>query len=238
MEPTIEQAQNTTATNRMFIASLEWVSSFWAISTLVLTGLAALSGALAWYFSDKLADAKGDELERFKDASKVAISEANATAELAKKDAAEARLALAKFKAPRIDGFDEAKRDRISEKLKPFAGKQFDVGIVAGDAECEMLLPVLESVMKKAGFIQIDWVNTSTVTVIYTRVGQPVVGCITAKNVIVEIDLDKDSELGRAAKSISEALIAEGIPAEGNANTVSRNSNTRAIHLLIGQKME
>lgn len=48
----------------MSIESLESASSFWAISSLVLTGVLAISGALAWYFSDQAGAAKDERLKR------------------------------------------------------------------------------------------------------------------------------------------------------------------------------
>lgn len=184
------------------------------------------------------ANARALELENANLLLSAEIAKANATAATAQKEAAQAKLELEKFRTPRALTLDKTKQERIVGKLKSFSGLQFDVGNTVGDAECDMLLAVLEDIFKNAGLKEVDWVyKPGSGAMMYVRAGRPAAGSVSATNVILEVDAKKHPELWQAARDIAEAIKAEGIPAGAFEDIKSSAGNADVIHLLIGKKM-
>ncbi len=164
------------------------------------------------------------------------IAKANQRAEEAKERAAQANLELARFKAPRTLSPEQQKQ--ISEKLKTFAGRQFDVAILVEPEPQDLLLQV-ENALTAAGWIEIDWKgggNFAEIT--FVRKGRPTVGIATVSGLIVQMHPDQVSELGTAAQALTSALNAEGISAKAEPGLGIDNINTKAIHILIGKKAQ
>jgi hypothetical protein len=143
------------------------------------------------------AGTKAAEAEAKAEGFRLNIAEANQQAEEAKDRAAQASLELAKFKAPRILTLEQ--QGRISEKLKPFAGKQFDVALTT-DPETQDLLLQIETALKAAGWIEIDWTGAA---VTFNRDKQPIAGLVVMSGVVVQMHADQVPELWKAAESLA-----------------------------------
>jgi hypothetical protein len=165
------------------------------------------------------------------------IVQLNERASEAKRKADEAALALEKFKAPRFRGFDKAKQDVVSEKIKPFAGLKFDAALSPNDAECEFLLDALEKVLKNGGLVQIPWKDKNQYTQIMQRDGKPDAGSASVVNIGIEGNFSVHPELLPAARAIASALTDAGIIADAIQTDTSHSLNADVMHLMIGKKM-
>jgi hypothetical protein len=112
--------------------------------------------------------------------------------------------------------------NRIVSKVQPFAGKQFDgdVDITSNDLERVGLTGAIGAVLEKAGWVKVAGAQRSSIA--------------SARGVIIEVDASKDSELLKAAETLSAALNAEGIAARVNPKT--ETDTTNVIHILVGPK--
>ena len=145
--------------------------------------------------------------------------------------AAEAQLALAKFKAPRM--LSETQQGTIADKLRSFAGTTYDAGIgPMGDPEPLYLLKAIAASLARAGWIQVPWTGNSET---YTEPPLAPVGLTMVTNVIVDVHPDQWSKLGRAATALAEALKAEGIDAIADSKSTTIHNDL--IHLRIGRKL-
>jgi multidrug efflux pump subunit AcrA (membrane-fusion protein) len=175
---------------------------------------------------------RGDEARADAAKANQHASEAAERAAEAEQRAAEANLELARIKAPRTLRPDQ--QEHVIAMLKPFAGTQFDVGRVQGDAEAAEFMTVIEAVLQAAGWTQIDWVGGD---IVMTRQGKPTAGLVTATNVAIAVHPENASTLGNAAATLSSALNLEGIAARaGTSGAGFLNSNAGAVHILVGRK--
>ena len=115
-----------------------------ALASGVLTGAALFVSA---WVSSNIADVvqqdadqrilaartRGDEARADAANANQRASEAAERAAEAEQRAAEANLELARLKAPRTLTLEQ--QERVVATLKPFAGTQFDIGVVQGDPE-------------------------------------------------------------------------------------------------------
>jgi hypothetical protein len=168
-------------------------------------------------------------------ANEAATAIATAESDKAKAEAANARLELAKFKAPRVLSLTQLAG--ITTAMGRFPRTQFDVAIgPMGDPEPEVFGRVLATALINAGWIQMDW-NTSDVQMRLTRPGGAAVGYASVTNVIVDIHPSQSARLWPAAQALAVALNADGIDAEAQQGSGGRNTNDNAIHVMIGRKM-
>lgn len=162
---------------------------------------------------------------------KADIANADARAADANARAYEAKLALEKFKAPRI--LTPEQQGRISAKVRQFAGTQFDAGMgPKGDPEPLYLLRSIHAALSSAGWSHIAWTSGGEA---YTEAGMPSIGLTTVTNVIVDVHPDRWAKFGTAARALAEALDAEGIAAIADSQPTS--VNTDAIHVRVGRKL-
>jgi hypothetical protein len=146
--------------------------------------------------------------------------------------AAEANLELARLKAPRT--LRPEQQQRVIAMVKPFAGTQFDIGVVQGDPEAAELMVLIETVLKAAGWSQIDWVGGD---IVLTLAGRPTAGVVTTTNVAIAVHPERASTLENAAAALLTALSSQGIAARaGTSAAAFLNRNADAIHILIGRK--
>ena len=175
---------------------------------------------------------RGDEARADAAKANQRASEAAERAAEAEQRAAEANLELARMKAPRTLRPDQ--QEHVIATLKPFAGTQFDVGLVQGDAEAAEFMSVMEAVLQAAGWTQIDWVGGD---IVMTRQGKPRAGLVTATNVVIAVNPENSSTLGNAAATLSSALNLEGIATRaGTSGAGFLNGNAGAVHILVGRK--
>jgi hypothetical protein len=194
-------------------------------------GIAAVSAFIAGYVGYELTDAVQKEADLRIVEAQSRGEEAKARAAVAEQKAAEAQLALEKFKAPRILNQDQ--QARIAEKLKPFAGAAYDTGMgPKGDPESLYILRSIHAALLLANWNHIAWTGGGET---YTEPEMPPIGLTTVTNVIVDVHPDRWEKLGPAATALAAALAAEGIDAIADSKSTSVNSD--AIHIRIGRKL-
>jgi hypothetical protein len=147
--------------------------------------------------------------------------------------AKEAELALVKFRAPRLPNKEQLAR--IAEKLKPFAGTKFDVGLSGNSGEqadflwrLESALANLEPDVPNAGWIELAWGGLQ-------RGNRPASGSVAAQNVEIHLHPESREKLLPAANGLISVLKEIGIEAK-DAGFNAHSTNVDAIHILIGDK--
>jgi hypothetical protein len=234
-----ERPPTTDDSKRMSLLSSD---SFWTGATAVLTALAAGAGMWALWLTNLSNDKKDAELAKMR----LAIAAANTRAEdgrllaaKAETAAAEARLALEKYRAFRKSSLRDGGIERLAEKLKPFAGLKFDAASTIGDAECDMLLTALLGAMQKAGMEHVAWQDKNPAALTWTSLskGLPSVGSVSATNVIIELDGALHPELWPVVQGVASAFNSEGIETGAFAEVKTNAKNPDVVHLLIGRKL-
>ena len=123
-------------------------------------------------------------------------------------------------------------QERISSKIRQFAGVHFDFGS-NGESESLGLLDLIEETLKQAMWDEINWSGTQTIT----RSGGREVGIIYDSGVVVGVEQQQQAELLPAAKALASALSSEGIKSEAKfTGGVIPNTNHNAIHVMVGSK--
>jgi len=150
------------------------------------------------------------------------------------KETTEAQLALAKYRAQRALLPDAQKQ--VAEALKQYAGTIFDAGVPVGDTECSRLLDTLEGALHAAGFVQVPWTSRLPGASALARPNKPLVGGVAAIGVVLEVDTKAHPELFPIAQAIAEAFTKGGVPAFAFPEVKTLATNSKAIHLLVGQK--
>jgi hypothetical protein len=138
------------------------------------------------------------------------------------KEAAEARLALARLGTPRVKLLTPAALDLVAEKLKPFAGTKFDTGLAGSSGEQADFLWALETALTNlpppenrpnAGWIEIPWgfdrvgVGASALR----RGTRPISGPVAAQNVEIHLSPAFRPQLLAAAAEVSIPRQSRGL---------------------------
>jgi hypothetical protein len=134
---------------------------------------------------------------------------------------------LAKLMMPgmQMPGFLSVEQHyQIVSKVKPFAGKQFDVDIdiTSSGVERAGLLGSLIAALIEAGWIQVD------------RREPPSTNLASVRGIAVNVDASNNSELLVAAATLASALNAEGIAATTNLRAENGTASANVIHILAG----
>jgi hypothetical protein len=143
--------------------------------------------------------------------------------------AAEAKLELAKFKAPRELSIDQ--QQRIISKCKTFPGTPF-IFLVNPTPEAVSFLAVIEEILVSS----CGWSEQSDDVfgfVIPTPKGHKVRMQWGMSGIGVYFSPERTSDLGPPAKALADAFTAEGVSAGAATNPTA---NTKAIYILVGQK--
>jgi hypothetical protein len=160
------------------------------------------------------------------------IAAANARAAEADQKAAEAKLELEKFKAPR--SLDRAQLERITEAMKPFSGFPFDFSIQP-DGETIGLMEQIGGALKSAGLTWEPWHGRTPGMPAFLQPGVPQAGMVAFTGLMIQIDDSKTPQWGTAIAVLRDRLHAEGIDAEGRRIT-DGTETANAIHIYIGRK--
>jgi hypothetical protein len=173
-----------------------------------------------------------DAIMRAGEATKKA-SMAEARASIANQKAQEAILELEKFRAERI--LTGQQMARIAEKLKQFAGTEYDMALHSNDPELMGFLYFIETTLLKGGWKALSWLAPAMVITwrsIHVAVG------ISVTNIVVGMHREQASLLLPAAQCLAEELMAAGINARVSPmpDAHGMSQNTTAIHILIGRK--
>lgn len=145
--------------------------------------------------------------------------------------AAEAQLALAKFRQSRrsvIAGNEFI----IIERLKPFTGTQFDSGISMGGGEIADCWWDLAHIIIAAGWTHLPWRPYGIFAIQHPLMAS---GQVSATNIEIHIRPDERDRLEPAAKALVSALNDIGIAA-ADVGFNSHSTNEDAIHIHVGEK--
>lgn len=191
---------------------------------------------------EKVADAKKEGIE----AGKVA-GDALVRAAALEKEAANAKLELARLSTPRFKLITPEAAATLIEKIKPFAGTKFDIGHAASGREQWDFLWVLEPLFSQAGWIFVDWNPGPLPLPGQSRPGvfgklnwtmqQHVYGVANVSNVSIELSPEFRDKLLPAANALASALKEIGIATTVEDHPISGVSATKdAIHFLVGER--
>jgi hypothetical protein len=159
----------------------------------------------------------------------------------AEKSAADSKLALEKFKAPRrVDFSNKA----LEIQLAPFPGTQWDA-LVAPDIESRDFLSRLETALRIAKWAQIDWkgVVPGMARGGSSRIVGPIpsyFGGVFSSGTLIAINQEHsrvpDSPVLKAAEALAKALKDMDIACSGVVG-MDVSANASAIHLIVGPKL-
>jgi hypothetical protein len=148
--------------------------------------------------------------------------------------AANAEKALLDYRRPRR-ALIRPKIAVLAEKLKPFAGTEFDVGIGADGEQADCAWDI-EEVLRASGWKQLNWgVHAVGVTVIHRNPQSPTLGSVSAVNLEIHLAVEERNRLLPAAEALVAALEAVGVAAREVPINIG-NAHTQAMHILIGPK--
>jgi hypothetical protein len=148
------------------------------------------------------------------------VASLNKEAGVARRDAAQANLELAKLKAPRT--LDSAQRQRIIAAINRFKGTRFDLAVVPFDQETDDFGAAIQSVLVSAG-----WIHTQSTEFGFSY---------ELSGVGIRFAPPRRTELEPACRAIASALIAEGIKATVAAAEAGLVDNPAVINIRIGKK--
>jgi hypothetical protein len=155
----------------------------------------------------------------------------NERAANAERDADNARLELAKFKAPRTLNFEQ--QERITDALKPFARTPFSFCVLP-EPEPGNLMQQIASALGAAGWSWKPWVSNTGLA--FQVPGEPGAGVINSLvGLTIEISEKRQSDLTKPALALTSALKAEGIKAQSLFAT-GDSAMPDSVHVYIGQK--
>lgn len=159
---------------------------------------------------------------------KLHISQANERASNADKAATEAKLELAKFRAPRT--LTAEQRSAIEAAMKVFPKTPFDMWASA-DSEATGLAEEIEQALLAAGWEEFDAGNPIG---LHRGGGKKSLGILIASGISVEIDQSRLPDLLKPCDDLITALKAQGLAIKGLATKTGNTPN--AIHIKVGTK--
>lgn len=150
--------------------------------------------------------------------------------------AARAELALIEFRKPRRALMTPENLKRITERLAPFSGTEFDCGMGQGGEQADFWWD-LQPALVAAGWRHLAWQFPPGFMPMLIAQGpsRPVSGSVGAADVEIHLHPDHRVRLLPAATALIEVLNEIGIAAR-DAGYNAHNINTAAIHILIGDK--
>jgi hypothetical protein len=163
---------------------------------------------------------------------------ANERAALAEQHAAEANLTAEQERLARIKiedtlsgwRLDAQAQNRVTERLKPYAGTPFD--FAANPTEYRFL-ETLDQVLKTAHWsMQLPKATNPLFNVLLDNKATIFYG----SGITVEFAQERSQDFTPAAEALVKSLIAEGIPAKGHLITQGADPNPSAIHVVIGKR--
>lgn len=170
------------------------------------------------------ASAAASKRDKLRDRNVLRVAELNRKAEQERLARVRIEESLVKLKASRTLNKDQV--ERITEKLRPFAGSPFDM-YVSSDPDSVALMHQLKDAITAAG-----WNITPAPGPILV---DEIAALITYSGVCIEIAQDYLQQLEPAAVYAREALLAEGIATCANA-TPGKGRNKEVIHVIVGSK--
>ncbi len=216
-----------------------------AFSLLVVAGLIGESVKrwLAWHRVFAILVIVGVAGELFADgaiflsSSRLEILQETENANLRKKTAdaleraANAELALAKFRAPRT--LSSEQQAKITGEMKQFSGTPFVFGVFQ-EPEALALLTQVDDILIAAGWVEQEWKSGGDV--VYAHQGRPNIGNTFVTGVYVQADNSYAADFGPIVAKLALLLSDAGIDAKPEVGRMAPNTNNDAIKILVGQK--
>ena len=233
----INAASNSSSPSALELASRTHRNIFFGyMCWLAIAAIATLFFTWAlWKSSNRRQDAAKSEADLRVLKVEQTVADSKKVAAEATARAAEAQLALEKFKAPRTLAPEQI--GRIVDKLKQFSGTEYDFTVSSIDPEILDFVLTLELVLSTAGWTELDWNGNAEKLI---RGGkQPLIReGASVTNVVIGVQIDQPPKLFEFALALSDALEAEGVTA--TAKKLIRHemssTNANAIHLMVGRK--
>jgi hypothetical protein len=209
-----------------------WKTTFEVIGVLLLL-LTFLAGAGALYFSNRVNAIKDRELRNFDseltDAKRELGTQQERTAR-AQKDASDAALALAKFKAPR--DLTPEQQDKLILVLKPFAGQHYSCAAFP-DPESLALLRLLDTLAKSSGWRRVQSQIERPSGILMEVAGETAASIFDSGVTAYVAPEDKDSVPAQMA--LCSALSTDGIQCETHQTPQLAGKHPRAITIAVGK---
>ena len=218
------------------IAALE--SRIAAIDTwiLILSAIVALGiagelycGVAHWLADRALSPLRAEQATL----QEVELKKLNTVADDARTRAADAELALAKFRAWRT--LTQEQRHQLAEAMRKFSGITFDCAVTE-DKEALGLVEIIEDTLKEAGWQELPWGNSQTIA----RGGEKsVIGAgVIEAGVSIQSEFLQKEALNSATHALAATLVGLGIDARAEISNASMPSpNHAAVHIIVGRKM-
>lgn len=213
------RAQGLTQTVDFWNTAMIWAMVFTAlaaIAVVVTTHMALHRAKQLAEVQDELIHAKDKQLAFDLKDKDLKIAEAN-------ERAAEAMLALAKLKQPRV--LTGEQQERIFSKIKSFPGRSFAAYAFA-DQESINLANTIGHILFRA-----QWVAQRP----DSDIAIGMLGATVLTGVQIEVAPSHANLLKQASEALASALSAEGLPCKV-AEVPLREKSPNAIHVVIGKK--
>jgi hypothetical protein len=146
--------------------------------------------------------------------------------------AAKAEEELRELRRPRF--ISDENKLTINNRLTPFAGTHFDIGLGQGSGEQANFVWSLAPALWAAGWVQDDW-NRDRQDGVHQG-DRPWVALVWASNVEIHLHPSERARLLPAAEALTAALNDIGILAETCETLNVHNDNPTAIHIAVGDK--
>jgi hypothetical protein len=206
----------------MSLATATALGNFANILLVVSSAGVVIASALMWLTTDT----KEAHWDRARETLQASVANANARA-------AEAELALARFRAPRV--LTEDQKQLLIGKLKPFAGTPYDTGLASGDKEQEDFMWHFDKVLRDAGWNFAGWMSPVIGDALIRRPERGRSGSVAVKNVSLQMHQSNENKLKPAANALVEALKEIGIDAQIDVFNI-HNMNEQCLHIMLGRK--
>jgi len=149
--------------------------------------------------------------------------------------ASRAETSLVELRRPRRALLTTEAKTALIDKLKPFAGTTFDVGVSGLDTEIVDCLWDIEEILGKAGWRQLNWTSPGG-SISFQPNLRPSCGLVSAEKITIEMDPNWRHTLLPPANAIITAFNLIALEANEHA-MLTPISNVQAIHLYVGSKL-
>jgi hypothetical protein len=175
---------------------------------------------------------EGQRLSKEAEIARAAIADANARAAEATRQAAQAQLALEKFKQPRAIPDLRA----FGARLKRFAKTRFDMSVIPGDPEAAVLMSHIAASLEEAEWTWVEYNPPGgKLMMVFNIPGKPNVGQEGWRAVSIQVPDERTTELSAAADALAGELVAIGIEVTRD-KALATIPNKDTLHILVGKK--
>jgi len=220
------------------ITSAGWWSGFYfwiSISCLIGLGIAEVASHRYGVRKDELASIEEDAKDKRHDADVVRLQNETAhaieRAALLEKEAAEARVELARLKLPR--NLTPEQQNQISQIAGQFPGTPF-VLTIFNDPEAISLMGQIEDSLIAGGWIEQEWAAGRSI--LFTRQGKPSLNLNSLVGLYVQADASKSDDFTAPVALIANRLKADGMAALSQVGPMPSEMDKNVIFIQVGKK--